>query len=128
MTNTAFWPRVTAATSRASCSTSTPSVVCGVAPFAPITLPLPTRRIVRRRSGLQTKSMSLFEPSENIAGLNESATIAVSARAKELRAAGAPVIDLGAGEPDFSTPSFVLEAAQRALEAGATRYTQVEGI
>jgi len=72
--------------------------------------------------------MSAFSPSTNIAGLNESATIAVSARAKALRAAGTPVIDLGAGEPDFPTPAFVMAAAQRALEAGATRYTQVEGI
>ncbi len=66
--------------------------------------------------------------SPNVAGLRESATIAVSSRAKALRAAGRPVIDLGAGEPDFPTPPYVLEAAQRALEAGATRYTQVEGI
>jgi aspartate aminotransferase len=72
--------------------------------------------------------MSSFAPSANIAGLNESATIAVSARAKALRAAGAPIIDLGAGEPDFATPAFVMDAAQRALNAGATRYTQVEGI
>jgi len=72
--------------------------------------------------------MTSFAPSANIAGLNESATIAVSARAKALRAAGTPVIDLGAGEPDFATPAFVMESAQRALDAGATRYTQVEGI
>jgi aspartate aminotransferase len=72
--------------------------------------------------------MSSFVPSTNIAGLNESATIAVSARAKAMRAAGTPVIDLGAGEPDFATPSFVMEAARCALDAGATRYTQVEGI
>jgi aspartate aminotransferase len=72
--------------------------------------------------------MAHFTPSTNIEGLNESATIAVSARAKAMRAAGTPVIDLGAGEPDFATPSFVMSAAQRALDAGATRYTQVEGI
>jgi aspartate aminotransferase len=69
-----------------------------------------------------------FTPSANVAGLRESATIAVSARAKELRAAGRPVIDLGAGEPDFGTPRFVMDSAHRALDAGATRYTQVEGI
>ncbi|MDB4875232.1 MAG: hypothetical protein JWM41_1678 [Gemmatimonadetes bacterium] len=72
--------------------------------------------------------MTSFAPSANIADLRESATIAVSARAKALRAAGRPVIDLGAGEPDFPTPAFVLEAAHAALDAGATRYTQVEGI
>ena len=72
--------------------------------------------------------MALSAPSSNIAGLKESATIAVSARAKALRAAGLPIIDLGAGEPDFPTPAFVVDAAHRALDAGATRYTQVEGI
>jgi len=72
--------------------------------------------------------MTLIAPSANIAGLKESATIAVSARAKALRAAGFPIIDLGAGEPDFPTPQFVVEEAHRALDAGATRYTQVEGI
>ncbi|MGH7617575.1 MAG: aminotransferase class I/II-fold pyridoxal phosphate-dependent enzyme, partial [Gemmatimonadaceae bacterium] len=69
-----------------------------------------------------------FAPSTNIAHLRESATIAASARAKALRAAGRAVIDLGAGEPDFPTPAFVIEAARRALDAGATRYTAVEGI
>jgi aspartate aminotransferase len=72
--------------------------------------------------------MTSYSPSANIADLRESATIAVSARAKALRAAGRPVIDLGAGEPDFPTPAFVMAAARNALDAGATRYTQVEGI
>ncbi len=72
--------------------------------------------------------MTLFSPSSNIALLKESATIAASARAKRLRAEGRPIIDLGAGEPDFPTPKFVIEAAHRALDAGATRYTPVAGI
>lgn len=72
--------------------------------------------------------MSTYAPSANIAELRESRTIAVSTRAKALRATGRPVIDLGAGEPDFPTPAYVIAAAQDALAAGATRYTQVEGI
>lgn len=72
--------------------------------------------------------MSRYAPSANVAELRESATIAVSARAKALKAAGRAVIDLGAGEPDFPTPPFVMAAANQALDAGATRYTQVEGI
>jgi aspartate aminotransferase len=72
--------------------------------------------------------LSGFTPSANIERLRESATIAASARAKRLRAEGRPIIDLGAGEPDFPTPKFVIEAAQRALDAGATRYTAVAGI
>ena len=69
-----------------------------------------------------------YTRSPNVAELQESATIAVSARAKALRAAGRAVIDLGAGEPDFPTPTFIRDAAKRALDAGATRYTLVEGI
>jgi len=75
-----------------------------------------------------TSNHTHYAPSANIAELRESATIAVSTRAKALRAAGRPVIDLGAGEPDFPTPAFVLDAAHHALDSGATRYTQVEGI
>jgi len=66
--------------------------------------------------------------SPNVSELRESATIAASARAKALRASGRKVIDLGAGEPDFDTPAFIREAARRAIESGATRYTATEGI
>lgn len=69
-----------------------------------------------------------FSPSANVAQLKESATIAVSQRAKALRAAGREIIDLGAGEPDFDTPEFIKSAAKRALDAGATKYTAVDGI
>ena len=69
-----------------------------------------------------------FRPSENIALLRESATIAVSARARALKAEGRAIIDLGAGEPDFDTPLFIREAAAAAMHAGATRYTATEGI
>ena len=64
----------------------------------------------------------------NVAELRESATIAVSARAKALAAQGRRIVDLGAGEPDFPTPKFICDAAHAAIEAGKTRYTQVEGI
>ena len=69
-----------------------------------------------------------FRPSANVAEIRESATIAVSQRAKALRAEGREVIDLGAGEPDFDTPEPIRRAAKAALDAGATRYTAVEGI
>jgi len=69
-----------------------------------------------------------FQPSANVAQLKESATIAVSQRAKALRASGRAIIDLGAGEPDFETPAFIRLAAQRAIDAGATKYTAVDGI
>lgn len=69
-----------------------------------------------------------YAPSRNVASIRESATIAVSARARQLRAAGRPIIDLGAGEPDAPTPAFICEAAAEAVAQGATRYTPVEGI
>jgi aspartate aminotransferase len=71
---------------------------------------------------------TLFRPSTNIADLRESATIAVSQRARALKAAGREVIDLGAGEPDFDTPAPIIRAAKEALDRGATRYTAVDGI
>lgn len=70
----------------------------------------------------------LFQPSQNIIRLKESATLAVAAKARALKAAGKAVIDLGAGEPDFDTPEFVRRAATAAMEAGHTHYTASEGI
>jgi aspartate aminotransferase len=72
--------------------------------------------------------MTTFTASSNIAELKESPTIAVSTRAKAMRASGLAVIDLGAGEPDQPTPAYIMEGAHHALSAGATRYTAVEGI
>jgi aspartate aminotransferase len=69
-----------------------------------------------------------FVPSPNIAQLRPSATIAVSARAKALKAQGRQIIDLGVGEPDFDTPDFVKAAAARAVASGHTKYTATEGI
>ncbi len=70
----------------------------------------------------------VFQPSSNIIRMKESATIAVAAKARALKAAGKSIIDLGAGEPDFDTPLFIREAAVKALADGATRYTATEGI
>jgi len=56
-----------------------------------------------------------------------SPTLAVTAKAAELKAAGKDVIGLGAGEPDFDTPDHIKEAAIAAIRAGQTKYTQVGG-
>ncbi len=56
-----------------------------------------------------------------------SPTLAVTARAAELRAAGKDIIGLGAGEPDFDTPEHIKEAAIEAIRAGMTKYTPVDG-
>ncbi|NND61134.1 MAG: pyridoxal phosphate-dependent aminotransferase [Gammaproteobacteria bacterium] len=66
--------------------------------------------------------------SQRIQRVRPSATMAVTARAAELRAAGEDVIGLGAGEPDFETPAHIKAAADAAIAAGHTRYTAVEGI
>ena len=54
-------------------------------------------------------------------------TMKVTAKAAELRTQGVDVVSFSAGEPDFDTPSHIKEAAKRALDAGATKYTAVEG-
>ncbi len=59
--------------------------------------------------------------------IKPSATLAVTARAAELRAAGRDVIGLGAGEPDFDTPDHVKQAAIAAIGRGETKYTKVDG-
>ncbi len=66
--------------------------------------------------------------SRRIAYIKPSPTLAVSARAAELKALGHDVIGLGAGEPDFDTPEPVKNAAIEALSRGKTKYTAVEGI
>lgn len=60
--------------------------------------------------------------------LAPSSTLAVQAKARELRAKGIDVISFGAGEPDFDTPERVKEAAVQAMRRGQTKYTEVAGI
>jgi aspartate/methionine/tyrosine aminotransferase len=66
--------------------------------------------------------------SDNIRQLQPSATLAVSALARELKARGRPIIDLSAGEPDFDTPGFIVEAGIAAIRDGHTRYTPAPGL
>jgi aspartate aminotransferase len=67
--------------------------------------------------------------STRIAGIAESATLAVDAKAKALQAAGRPVIGFGAGEPDFPTPDYIVEAAVAACrEPRNHRYTPAAGL
>ena len=60
--------------------------------------------------------------------IQPSATIAVSTKARQLKAAGRDIISLSAGEPDFDTPQNIKDAAKKALDAGKTKYTDVDGI
>jgi aspartate aminotransferase len=67
--------------------------------------------------------------SKRVGGIAESATLAVDAKAKALKAAGRPVIGFGAGEPDFPTPGYIVEAAVAACTAPANhRYTPAGGL
>jgi aspartate aminotransferase len=65
---------------------------------------------------------------ESLGRIQPSPTIAVTSKARELKAAGRDVIGLGAGEPDFDTPDNIKDAAIKAIKAGHTKYTAVEGI
>lgn len=69
-----------------------------------------------------------MQGSENVRGIEGSATLAIAALCRELRAQGREVIDLGVGEPDFRTPDFVAAAGIASIEQGFTQYTPVPGI
>ena len=66
--------------------------------------------------------------SDTLARVKPSPTIAVTTKAQQLKSEGKDVIGLGAGEPDFDTPENIRAAAKRAIDAGKTRYTAVDGI
>ena len=65
--------------------------------------------------------------SDSLKRIKPSPTIAVTQKARELKASGKDVIGLGAGEPDFDTPNNIKEAAIRAIKDGDTKYTAVDG-
>ncbi len=64
---------------------------------------------------------------DRLSRIKPSPTIAVTSKARALKAAGRDVIGLGAGEPDFDTPENIREAAKTAIDKGQTRYTDVDG-
>jgi aspartate aminotransferase len=65
---------------------------------------------------------------DSLSRIQPSATIAVSTKARELKAKGRDIIGLAAGEPDFDTPQNIKDAAKRAIDQGKTKYTDVDGI
>ncbi|OPF50475.1 aspartate aminotransferase [Clostridium baratii] len=69
--------------------------------------------------------MKLSKKAEDI---SPSITLAITAKAKELKESGVDVISFGAGEPDFNTPSNIIEAAYKAMKEGKTKYTATSGI
>src|SRR5256886_230624 len=94
---------------------------------------MPRRRTAAHATvtGCQDGDMTSPHPriSARVSAIAESATLAVDTRAKALRAAGRPVIGFGAGEPDFPTPGYIVEAAQRACaEPRFHKYTPAAGL
>jgi aspartate aminotransferase len=69
-----------------------------------------------------------MEISERVAKLTPSLTLAITAKAKKMKADGMDVVNLGAGEPDFDTPEHIKDAAMGSLDAGFTKYTPSSGI
>src|SRR6478672_9543229 len=71
--------------------------------------------------------MSPFSQSDNVSKMQSSSTLAAMQAAEALRAAGADVVDFGAGEPDFDTPDNIKAAAAEAMRVGRTKYTSTGG-
>lgn len=66
--------------------------------------------------------------SKKAKNVSPSITLAITAKAKELKANGVDVVSFGAGEPDFNTPANIIEAAKKAMDEGKTKYTATSGI
>lgn len=65
---------------------------------------------------------------KRVKALTPSSTLAITAKAKELRAQGHDIIGLGAGEPDFNTPQYIIDAAAKSMNEGHTKYTPSAGL
>jgi aspartate aminotransferase len=70
----------------------------------------------------------IYKLSRRAASLTPSLTLAIDAKAKEMKAKGLDVVGFGAGEPDFQTPRHIVDAAIKALDAGFTKYTPSSGM
>lgn len=69
-----------------------------------------------------------MELAPRVKELNSSPTLAITQKAKEKKSLGADVVSFGAGEPDYDTPSYIKDAAKRAIDEGFTKYTATSGI
>jgi aspartate aminotransferase len=74
------------------------------------------------------KSNTQLQLARRVDDLTESAIFAIKARADELAGQGHDIIHLDAGEPDFDTPTWIIDAAKQALDEGVTYYTPVGGL
>src|SRR5689334_15395950 len=83
------------------------------------------RKVARFLHQLRATSMPFL--AERLNRIKPSQTIAVTMKARALKAEGRDVIGLGAGEPDFDTPDNIKEAAIAAIRRGETKYTNIDG-
>ena len=74
-----------------------------------------------------TGTSSLFRPANRLSAIGVSEILKISGLAAVMKRRGQDVIVLGAGEPDFDTPEPIKDAAERAMRAGATKYTALDG-
>jgi aspartate aminotransferase len=70
----------------------------------------------------------MIKLSQRVAGIAPSMTLAISAKANEMKAAGEKVINFGVGEPDFNTPAHIIAAAKDAMDKGYTKYVAAAGL
>lgn len=70
----------------------------------------------------------MLEVSNRVSAISPSMTLAITAKANELKAAGEKVINFGVGEPDFNTPAHIIQAAKDALDKGYTKYIAAAGL
>ena len=88
-----------------------------------------TRAFIASEIMSNTTTLAITSPlSDRLLAMNESATIAMAKKGRELSAKGVDVINLSFGEPDFQTPQYIKDAAKKALDDGYTFYTPVPGI
>lgn len=84
--------------------------------------------LTKRVMGINERRMTMsLELSKKAAAVKPSSTLAITAKAKELKAQGKDVVGFGAGEPDFNTPENICEAAIKAIKDGFTKYTPASG-
>jgi len=69
-----------------------------------------------------------MEITKRVKNIAPSLTLEITAKAKKMKAEGISVIGFGAGEPDFNTPGYIIEAAKKALDIGFTKYTPASGM
>ena len=80
--------------------------------------------LTKRVMGINERRMTMsLELSKKAAAVKPSSTLAITAKAKELKAQGKDVVGFGAGEPDFNTPENICNAAIDAIKSGFTKYT-----